>query len=304
MRGQGLGESPGAEPDRAGLTATAILGVLAGTSAQIAFGFAGALPDVDPNAQLQSFIANRLLFYGYGWAFALFAIANIGFLVALATLLQKKAPAVASVARGLGIVGPFLMASQSVFFVGALASVQEASGSAPSAADAIYQGAVIAHISDFLGVFGWMALGFGMILFGWLIFRSGVLPDWFRWLAFIGGAAGLAPFVVGAAFPSVTDTPGFPWFSNPGFPVADFVTGWTLTVLGFATAVALFYRIWPRRLMPLGIAMVLIGVAVFPPYQSITLLWPFFIGSGVALIWLSRRGRPKPADTGKPPIPA
>lgn len=302
MLGQGSGESPEAERDRTDLIATAILGVLAGTSAQIAFGFAGALPDVNPGAQLQSFMANRLLYYGYGWAFAFFGIATVGFLFALATLLHKKSPVVASAARSVGLLGAFLMAVSSTFFVGALASVQEASGSAPSTAAATYQGAVFAHISDFLGVFGWLALGFGMILFGWLIHRSGVLPDWFRWLAYIGGVAGLAPFLVGAAFPSVSDTPGIPWFSNPGFPVADFVTGWTLTVLEFATAVALFYRIWPKRLMPIGIAFVLIGVAVFPPYQSVVLLWPFFIGSGVALILLSRRRSLGPTETDKPPM--
>ena len=278
-----------------GLVATALLGILAGTAVQIALGFAGALPDVDPSGQYQSFVSNRLLYYGYGWAFAFFGLVVIAFIVALASILRHRSPTVASAASALGVVGAFLIAFAANFYVGALASIQAAAGAAPGPADATYQAAIISNVSNFSTVFGWLGLGISLLLLGWLIHRSGLLPDWLRLFAYVGGAAALTPFLIGAVFPFASDTPGFPWFSNPGFPIADTATGFALTLMLFLTAIVLLYRVRPNHLLLPGIILIVLGVALFPPYQSVALLFPFFLLSGAILVWLSRRRTVKPA---------
>ncbi|MBU6248926.1 MAG: DUF4386 family protein [Xanthomonadaceae bacterium] len=113
----------------------------------------------------------------------------------LARLLRAKGDTLASAAQLLVAVGVLLLGFGIFMHVGALLSI-EAAGAPPSAADATYQAAIWHGLSFYLTDPGLMAFGLGQFLFGWLAWRSGVLPNWVALVGMVGGVAGLLTLAV------------------------------------------------------------------------------------------------------------
>lgn len=113
----------------------------------------------------------------------------------LAKLLRAKGGTLASAAQLLVAVGVLLLGFGIFTHVGALLSIV-AAGTPPSATDATYQAAIWHSLSFYLTDPGLMAFGLGQFLFGWLAWRSGVLPNWVAVVGMVGGVAGLLTLAV------------------------------------------------------------------------------------------------------------
>jgi Domain of unknown function (DUF4386) len=283
-------DPPASDLHRTELVATAALGLLAASASMIAFATSGLLPDATPAQQLQSYAAQTQVYQEFGWAFAIFGVMSVAFVVAWGVIVRQQNLVLVSVATALGVMGLFLLAFSANFWVGTLASIQAASGSAPSMADATYQAAVANGILIYPSTFGFIAFGWGFFLLVWLIRRSGILPTWLCVIGFIGAVADGVP--IG--------------------PVPDIVGNFAFVIFGFGSAVWIIYRLRVPSI-PLGVVVLAIGFVLFPPplvsrlpYGPVfgnTPIGIFLIVVGAVLIWLGWRARAPPKITGEPAHP-
>jgi hypothetical protein len=152
-------------------------------------------PPSNPAQQL-ALVASR------GTAYALFAILilswatfSIPFVVALGTLLRPKGISMAHSATILCSGGILLLGFGIFAHLGAMLSIL-AAGKPPTSPEAGYQAAIWASLGFYLTDPGLMAWGLGQFLFGWLAWRSCVLPNWTAIVGMIGGVAGLLTLAV------------------------------------------------------------------------------------------------------------
>lgn len=123
------------------------------------------------------------------------AVVSVPFVVALGQLLRSKSASLALTASILSAVGILLLGFAIFAHVGAFLSII-AAGSPPSAADGAYQAAIWGNLSFHLTDPGLMTRGLGQLLFGWLAWKSHVLPNWVSVAGMIGGVAGLLTLAV------------------------------------------------------------------------------------------------------------
>jgi Domain of unknown function (DUF4386) len=128
-------------------------------------------------------------------AVLLWAVFSIPFVVALGRILRPKSAAFALTATLLSTIGILLLGFAIFAHVGAVLSIL-AAGRPPDAADATYQAAIWGNLFFYLTDPGLMTWGLGQLLFGWLAWRSGVLPNWISVVGVIGGIAGLLTLAV------------------------------------------------------------------------------------------------------------
>lgn len=108
----------------------------------------------------------------------------------LAKLLLAKDSAMASAAQFLVAGGALLLGFGIAIGAGALFSIL-AVGVQPYTTTDTHQAAIWLTLNFFLADPGLMALGLGQLIFGWLAWRSGVLPNWVAIMGMVGGIAGL-----------------------------------------------------------------------------------------------------------------
>lgn len=123
------------------------------------------------------------------------SVFSIPLVVALGQILGPKSPGFAKAATLLTAAGILLLGFAIFTRVGALLSIVAAGGPA-NAAEAAYQVAIWGNLSFYLTDPGLMTLGFGQVLFGWLAWRSRVLPNWASVVGTVGGTAGLFTLAV------------------------------------------------------------------------------------------------------------
>jgi hypothetical protein len=126
----------------------------------------------------------------------IWSIVTIPFVVSLRSLLRQKGGNLALSATILASFGVLLLAYGIYLYITALFSISAVSNLAPSTAEATYQAAIWANLMCYLSDPPLMALGLGQFLFGWLAWKSDILPKWFGGVGMLGGIAGLLTLAV------------------------------------------------------------------------------------------------------------
>jgi uncharacterized protein DUF4386 len=156
------------------------------------------------------------------------AVFSIPFVVSLGQLLRPLNPGLALSASVSSAIGIALLVFAQFTYIGAMLSIV-ATGHPVTAADAIYQAAIWGNLSFFLTDPGLMTWGLGQFLFGWLAWRSGILPKWLSVVGLVSGGAGLLTLAV---------------YQTSALAVIQIVT---FTVWALATAIVLFRSASPSR---------------------------------------------------------
>jgi len=154
---------------------------------------AALLPSTTAAQLLSSYNAHGAIYAGSAIVALVWAVFSIPFVVGLGTLLRAKSSSLALAATLLSSVGILLLGPAFFITSQVLAALHLVGNLAPSAAEAIYHAAFWYHFQVSLAEPGLYAWGLGQVLFGWLAWRSLVLPDWLAVLGMIGGIASFLP---------------------------------------------------------------------------------------------------------------
>jgi hypothetical protein len=173
-------------------TAFAVFSLLAGVLTLL-LGVGLFLPSTTAAQLLSSYNANQAIFTIYADVYLGWSVFSIPFVVGLGTLLRAKSSSFALAATLLSSVGILLLGFAVFIQVGALGALGLVGNLAPSSAEATYHAAFWYHFVVSLVTPALWAWGLGQVLFGWLAWRSQVLPSWLAVLGMISGIASFAP---------------------------------------------------------------------------------------------------------------
>jgi hypothetical protein len=169
--------------------------LLAGIFAAALIALIFALPSPTPPNVLSSYTSNTNLFAALFAVTVIFAVFGILFFGGLGRLLAAKSPKVASGAALVSAFGVLILALGPILFVGALSAITMSPAGATYQAIAIYQAAFWSAMTFSFIIGGALFISGGLILFGWLSWKTGILPNWLSYVGCVGGAAGFLQIV-------------------------------------------------------------------------------------------------------------
>ena len=142
--------------------------------------------------ELSNYNANQASYTTSAYVALTWSVFSIPFVVGLGTLLRAKSSSLALAATLLSSAGILLFGFAYFISAQALGVLGLVGNLAPGTAEATYHAAFWYYFSVSLLVPALYAWGLGQLLFGWLAWRSRVLPSW---LAVLGMISGIASFV-------------------------------------------------------------------------------------------------------------
>ena len=148
-----------------------------------------------PAERFAFFLSHRGDFLSFAALVLTWAVLSIPFVVALGAVLRPRGPGLSQAGTILSAIGISLLAFGTFTYVGAMLSIT-AVANPPNPAEEAYQAAIWSNLSFFLSDPGLMTWGLGMLLFGRLAWRSGILPNWLAIVGIVGGLAGLLTLLV------------------------------------------------------------------------------------------------------------
>lgn len=172
-------------------------------------------------AELLAFASSHRIAYGlFACLILAWSVFSVPLIVTLGTILQSRGGTLTVIAQLLSAVGVLLLGFATFTNIAALLSIV-AAGNPPRPEDATYQAAIWSNLSFYLTDPGLMIWGLGQFLFGWVTWKSGVLPNWLAVVGIIGGIAGLMTL-------GVYQTPVLALVQLVSFTICGFVTGRSL----------------------------------------------------------------------------
>lgn len=143
--------------------------------------------------ELSNYNANQASYTSSAYVALTWSVFSIPFVVGLGALLRAKSSSLALAAALLSSVGILLFGFAYFIPAQALGVLGLVGNLAPGTAEATYHAAFWYYFSVSLLVPALYAWGLGQLLFGWLAWRSRVLPSWLAVLGMISGIASFAP---------------------------------------------------------------------------------------------------------------
>jgi len=152
-------------------------------------------PPASPSELLAMASGHRAAYGAFASLVLAWAVFSVPLIVTLGHLLRPYGGTLAAIAQLLSAIGVLLLAFAIFTHIGAVLAIADASGPA-RAQDATYQAAIWSSLGFYLTDPGLMTWGLGQFLFGWIAWRSVVLPRWVAIVGMIGGLAGLLTLAV------------------------------------------------------------------------------------------------------------
>jgi hypothetical protein len=175
------------------------LGVLSLISAVLSLALLIASVQPPPStmpAELLAYASSHRTLYGLFASLVLaWSVFSIPLIVTLGAMLRSRGGTFTVMAQLLSAVGVLLLGFAVFTNTAALLSIATA-GNPSRAEDAAYQVAIWSNLAFYLTDPGLMTWGLGQFLFGWVAWKSGVLPNWIAVVGMVGGIAGLLTLAV------------------------------------------------------------------------------------------------------------
>ena len=175
------------------------LGVLSLVSAVFSLALLVASLQPPPSsapAELLAYASSHRALYGLFASLVLaWSVFSIPLIVTLGAMLRSRGGTFTVIAQLLSAVGVLLLGFAIFISTAALLSIV-AAGNPSRPEDAAYQVSIWSNLAFYLTDPGLMAWGLGQFLFGWVAWRSAVLPNWVAVVGMVGGVAGLLTLAV------------------------------------------------------------------------------------------------------------
>ena len=196
MSGPSISTSP-AVPESRGNAIIGILGVLTGVfvAASILLGFLE--PSPSPLDTYSAYLSHVNLYWTDSLLVLASGVVGIPFFAGVGRLLSARSPSVSPAATLATITGILIAVLGGLLSVGAYWAISQVPVGSTYQSNAVFEAAVWDNLSGIFSLFGFALIGVGLILFGWLAWRSEIVPNWLAVISIVGGVAGL---LFGAGF--------------------------------------------------------------------------------------------------------